>query len=58
MFVNGVRIACVWIEDIKQWVPLTQVTSIQLYFHEGKSCLQFKYEDKILESFIEYKELY
>jgi len=54
----GVRVACVWIEEIKQWVPLTQVTVIQRYFHEGKSCLQFRYEDKVLESYIEYKELH
>jgi hypothetical protein len=54
----GVRIASVWVEDIKQWVPLTQVIFIQRYTQDGKECLQFKFEDKILESYIEYKELY
>lgn len=54
----GVRIASVWIEDIQQWVPLTKITIIQRYTHEGKNCAQFRYEDKILESYIEYKELY
>jgi len=55
---HGVKIACVWVEDIEQWVPLSQVTAIQRYMHEGKSCLQFKFEDEILESYIEYKEIY
>jgi hypothetical protein len=55
---HGAKIACVWVEDIKQWVPLSQVTTIQLYVHEGKSCLQFKFEGKVLESYIEYRELY
>jgi hypothetical protein len=55
---NGVRIACVWVEDIKQWVPLTQVNFIQRYTHNGKECLQFKFDDKVLESYIEYRELY
>jgi hypothetical protein len=53
----GVRRACVWIEDILQWVPLTQVTVIQRYTHEGKGCLQFSFEGKVLESYIEYKEI-
>ena len=55
---HGVRIASVWIEDIKQWVPLSQITVIQRYMHDGRHCVQFKYEKKILESYIEYKELY
>ena len=54
---NGVKIASVWVEDILQWIPLSQITVIQRYIHDGKSCAQFKYEDKILESYIEYKEL-
>jgi len=53
----GVRKASVWIQDILQWVPLTQITVIRFYRHEGKSCAQFKYEDQILESYIEYKEV-
>jgi hypothetical protein len=54
---NGVKIASVWVEDIQQWIPLSQINIIQRYTHEGKSCIQFKYEDKVLESYVEYKEL-
>jgi hypothetical protein len=53
----GVRKACVWIEDILQWVPLTQVYIVQRYTHEGKNCIQFNYEDKVLESYVEYHEV-
>ena len=55
---NGVRIASVWVKDIQQWVPMSQITIIQRYLHEGKQCIQFKFDDKVLESYIEYKELY
>jgi hypothetical protein len=54
---KGIRIASVWIEDLQQWVPLSQIIVIQRYTHEGKSCIQFKYEKKILESYVEYKEI-
>jgi hypothetical protein len=53
----GVRKASVWIQDLLQWVPLTQVVIIQYYKHNGKNCAQFKYEDKVIESYIEYKEV-
>jgi len=55
---NGLKIASVWVEDIEQWVPLSQVVVIQRYTHEGKSCAEFQFEDKVLCSYIEYKELY
>lgn len=55
---NGIKIASVWVEDIKQWVPMSQISIIQRYDHDGKHCVQFKFDDKILESYIEYKELY
>lgn len=54
---NGVKIASVWIEDINQWVPLSQITILQRYTHDGKNAVQFKYENKISESYIEYKEI-
>jgi hypothetical protein len=54
---NGVKTASVWVEDVKQWIPLSQIIVIQRYNHEGKNCVQFKYEDKILESYVEYKEV-
>ena len=54
---HGVRIASVWIEDLLQWVPLFQIIVIQRYTHDGKPCVQFKYENKILESYVEYKEV-
>jgi len=55
---NGVKYASVWVEDIQQWVPLGQINIIQKYTHDGKSCAQFEFEGKVLESYIEYKELY
>ncbi len=54
---NGVKFASVWIPDIFQWVPLSQVVVIQRYFHEKKNCAQFLFEGKIMESYIEYKEI-
>lgn len=53
---NGLKIASVWIQELLQWVPLSQVTVIQLYTHDGKGCAQFKHENQILESYVEYKE--
>jgi hypothetical protein len=53
----GVRKASVWVHDIFQWVPLTQVTIIQFYNHEGRRCAQFTYEGKVQESYVEYKEI-
>ena len=52
----GLKIASVWIPDLLQWVPLSQITVIQFYTYEGKGCAQFKFEDQILESYVEYKE--
>lgn len=54
---KGIRIASVWIQDLLQWVPLTHVVVIQRYTHEGKLCAQFSFEDKLQESYIEYKEV-
>lgn len=54
---NGVKIASVWVGNIQQWIPLSQIVVIQRYTHEGKNCAQFKHEDKILESYVEYKEV-
>jgi len=54
---NGLKIACVWIEELSQWVPLRQVAVVQRYTHEGKLCAQFQYENKLVESYIEYKEI-
>jgi hypothetical protein len=53
---NGLKKASVWIQKIMQWVPMSQVTIIQFYAHEGKRCAQFTFDDKVLESYIEYKE--
>lgn len=53
---KGVKIASVWIDDLKQWVPMSNVTLIQRYTHEEKSCVQFKFGDKVQESYVEYKE--
>ena len=53
----GVRVASVWVQNIQQWVPLTQVTILERYTHDGKLCAQFKFEEEILESYIEYKQL-
>lgn len=47
--------ACVYIEDIIQWVPLSQIDLIQFFVHEGKRCAEFKYEGKVLTSYIEYR---
>jgi hypothetical protein len=55
--VNGIKIASVWIEDLLQWIPLSQITVVQRYTHEGKNCVQFTFEDKVLESYVEYKEI-
>lgn len=52
----GLKIASVWIEDLIQWVPMSHISVIQWYTHEGKNCVQFKFEDKVQESYIEYKE--
>ena len=54
---EGVRVASVWVKDILQWVPISQVIILQRYFHGGKACIQFKLDEKIQESYIEYKEL-
>lgn len=54
---NGVKKACVYIEDILQWVPLTQVDIFQRFLYEGKNCAEFSYEGKILTSYIEYHEV-
>jgi hypothetical protein len=54
---KGVRIASVWVEDILQWVPLSQITIVQRYTHEGKNCVQFTFDGKELESYVEYKEI-
>ena len=53
----GVKKACVYVEDILQWVPLTQVNIIQRFIYEGKNCAEFKYDNKILTSYIEYHEV-
>ena len=52
----GIRKASVWVKAITQWVPLSQITVIQFYTHEGKRCAQFIHDGKELESYIEYKE--
>lgn len=57
MIYSGAKIACVWVEDIMQWVPLTRVSVVQYYIYEDKRCAEFKFEDKILTSYIEYKEM-
>lgn len=54
---NGIRTACVWVDHLHEWIPLSQIAVIQRYTHEGKNCVQFKHEDKILESYVEYKEV-
>jgi hypothetical protein len=54
---NGIKTASVWIEDLLQWVPMSHITVIQRYTHEGKSCVQFTFEDKVQESYVEYKEI-
>lgn len=54
---NGLKTACVWVEEINQWVTLSKVDIIQFYQHEGNSAVQFKYNGKVFESYIEYKEL-
>lgn len=53
----GVRIACVYVEDLLQWVPLSQVSNIKFYMYEGKNCAEFTLENKTLRSYVEYKEL-
>ena len=53
---NGLKTASVWIEDLLQWVPMSHITVIQWYTHEGRSCVQFTFDGKELESYIEYKE--
>jgi hypothetical protein len=53
---NGLKIASVWVEDLMQWVPMSQITVVQRYTHEGKNCVQFTFDDKVQESYIEYKE--
>jgi hypothetical protein len=54
---NGARIASVWVEDIKQWVPMSHINVLQWYTHEGKSCVQFSFDGKVQESYVEYVEL-
>jgi hypothetical protein len=53
---NGIKTASVWIEDLLQWVPMSHIDVIQWYTHEGKSCVQFSFDDKVQESYIEYKQ--
>jgi hypothetical protein len=53
---NGLKIASVWIEDLMQWVPMSHITILQWYTHEGKSCAQFTFDGKVQESYIVYKE--
>jgi hypothetical protein len=52
---SGLKIASVWIEDLIQWVPMSHIKVIQWYTHEGKSCVQFSFDDKVQESYVEYK---
>jgi hypothetical protein len=54
---NGIKTACVWVEDILQWVPFTQVFIVQFFNYEGKRCAEFKLDDKVYTSYIEYKEI-
>lgn len=53
----GVKFACVYIEEILQWVPMSQVIIIKFYQHEGKDCAQFKLGKEVLESYVEYREI-
>ena len=53
---NGIKTASVWIDDLMQWVPMSHITVIQRYIDEGRNCVQFSFDGKTLESYIEYKE--
>lgn len=53
---RGLKIASVWIDELMQWVPMSHITVIQRYTHGGKNCVQFTFDGKTLESYIEYKE--
>lgn len=54
---NGVKYASVWVEELLQWVPLSQITVIQFFEYEGKRCAEFKFDNKVCTSYIEYKEI-
>lgn len=54
----GVKTACVYVEEILQWIPLTQVSNVKFYLYEGKECAEFTLNKKTLYSYIEYKELH
>lgn len=53
----GIRTACVYIEDLYQWAPLSQVSNLKFYTYEGRNCALFTLSGKEYSSFVEYKEL-
>jgi hypothetical protein len=54
--VNGIKVASVWIQDLLQWVPLSQIGITKFFTYEGRSCVEFKFENQVITSYVEYKE--
>ena len=53
---NGIKVASVWIQNLLQWVPLSQISITRFFTYESRSCVEFKYENQLITSYIEYKE--
>jgi len=53
----GVKIACVYVEDLYQWIPLSQVSNLKFYTYEDRNCALFTLDKKQYSSFVEYREI-
>jgi hypothetical protein len=48
-------LSSVWVGD--KWVPLSKVKIIQYYTVSEKRALQFEYEGRVMESYVEFRDI-
>jgi hypothetical protein len=56
MGTNSYKTASVWVKD--KWMSLASVTIIRYYTCDGKQAVQFDYDGVLLQSYIEYIDLF
>jgi hypothetical protein len=56
MGTNSYKVASVWVKD--KWVSLAQVTIIRYYSCDDKQAIYFDYDGELLQSYIEFIDLY